>query len=101
MVERGRGKKVQKLVKMLQNACPEWYGLSVTWSIDKVYLTRGAWLHTRMDVWRWEAVGTHYSEDGSSNTIVMVGSYETITDLIRHKRLVIDQNMAEVDWSDT
>lgn len=85
------GYKVKKLCKMLQAAFPERHGLQLRWSPEHVYPAKGAWRSRRslLDVRAWHAHATYVSEFGQVVHGMSVGSYTTITELIKCKRLCV------------
>lgn len=93
------GYKVRKLCKMLQAAFPERNGLALTWSPENVYPAKGAWRSRRamFDVRAWQAHATYVNECGQVVHGMSVGSYATITDLIKFKKLYVLPRDDEVD----
>lgn len=78
------GAKIQKLIKLLNESIPEHRGRAIIWSADELYPARGAWRKKSMDVWCWQA----YAQDAEyGGAALHVGSYATVTDLIKYKRL--------------
>lgn len=87
---RRRGRVCQKLAALLQKSFPKKGTLALTWSADWLYPATGAWrTNTMLDCWRWEGYARHYREDGSYMTVMEVGSYTTMTELIKADRLCI------------
>jgi hypothetical protein len=93
------GYKVNKLCKMLQAAFPEHHGLALTWSPEKVFPVKGSWRSRRamFDVRAWEAYATYVTEFGQVVTGMSVGSYMTITELIKFEKLYVMPRGDEVD----
>lgn len=93
------GYKVNKLCRMLQAAFPERYGFALTWSPGNVYPVKGAWRSRRaqFDVRAWHASATYVSEFGQVVHGMTVGSYATITELIKYQKLYVLPGGDEVD----
>lgn len=93
------GYKVNKLCRMLQAAFPERYGFTLTWSPDNVYPVKGAWRSRRamFDVRAWQAHATYVNEFGIVVSGMSVGSYVTITELIKCEKLYVLPGDDEVD----
>lgn len=93
------GYKVKKLCKMLKAAFPDKNGLVLTWSPEKVFCVKGSWRSNRamFDVRAWHAYGTYVNEQGQVVTGMEVGSYSTITDLIKFEKLYCMPSDNEVD----
>ena len=93
------GYKSNRLCKMLQAAFPERYGLALTWSPENVFPVKGSWRSRRseLDVRAWHAHATYVSEYGQMVHGMTVGSYATITDLIKFKKLYVLPRDDEVD----
>ncbi|WP_162949981.1 hypothetical protein [Pseudomonas aeruginosa] len=82
------GYKVRRLAALLEESFPQRNGLKITWRPEQIYPAQGRWRSdVRMDVWRWEAFGVHIRSDGTETTMMSVGSYATITELIKFKAL--------------
>lgn len=83
------GYKVQRLAKLLQASFPDRNGLPVVWAVDEIYPAQGAWRsNTMLDVWRWNAYARYVDERGQFRGVAYaVGSYATITELIKAKAL--------------
>lgn len=85
------GYKIRRLAALLQKSFPERNGLPVVWRPEEIYPAKGAWRsNVNLDVWRWEAFARYVREDGSlSGTAYSVGSYATITELIKAQKLMM------------
>ncbi|MBH3440484.1 hypothetical protein [Pseudomonas luteola] len=83
------GYKVRRLAALLQKSFPDRNGLPVRWDPEEIYPAQGAWRsNTMLDVWRWEAFAHYVGPDGKNQgTAYAVGSYATITELIKESRL--------------
>jgi hypothetical protein len=78
------GYKVRKLAALLSKSLPEKKGMPVVWSAEEIYPARGAWRKKSMDVWSWQAYAQYADNSGCA---YHVGSYATITELIKEKLL--------------
>lgn len=92
------GYAVTKLAKMLQAELPARNGLAVIWKPENVFPAKGYWRSQRSqtDTWAWEAHGIHYRDDGSEFVVYAIGSYQTITEIIKHKRVEYAASIGEV-----
>lgn len=83
------GYKIQRLAALLQKSFPDRNGLPVVWPVDEIYPATGAWrTNVNLDVWRWSAYAHYVGPDGKEcGTAYAVGSYATITELIKFKEL--------------
>lgn len=80
------GYKINRLLKLLQENFPERDGHQVVWKAEDFHPARGAWRKKSMDVWSWQAYASYADGDGVA---YHVGSYATVTELIKCKRLEI------------
>lgn len=79
-----------RLAKLLQASFPYKGTLALTWKPEKLYPATGAYRTDQMlDCWRWEGFGVHLRPDGSELTAMDVGSYYTMSELVKAKRLAI------------
>ncbi len=83
------GYKVRRLAALLQKSFPDRNGLPVRWNPDEIYPAQGRWRSDpRADVWRWNAYASYIGPDGKNQgTAYAVGSYATITELIKESHL--------------
>lgn len=94
--ERGKsvsipGRTRVRLAKLLQASFPYKGTLALTWKPEKLYPATGAYRTNQMlDCWRWEGFGVHVRPDGSEQVVMEVGSYDTMTELVKAERLKID-----------
>lgn len=84
------GYKVRRLAALLQKSFPDRHGQPVVWPVEEIYPVTGAWrTNVNLDVWRWSAYAHYINADGSKGpTAYAVGSYGTITELIKFKTLM-------------
>jgi hypothetical protein len=83
------GKVRKALAKLLQKSFPEHNGLALTWEPENIYPATGYWrTDPYVDCFRWEGFGRHYRQDGTYFTLVSLGSYETMTELCKAKKLI-------------
>ena len=69
----------EKLAEHLNKHIP-----SCTWNAVKMYPAQGAWRTNKMlDVWCWEATIVFKIEDGGPEINKTVGSYQTMTELLK------------------
>lgn len=81
-----RGAKIQKLLKMLSTNFPDRDGHAIIWKAEDFHPAKGAWRKKSMDVWCWHA----YASLADGNGVAYhVGSYATVTELIKCKSLVM------------
>jgi hypothetical protein len=66
--------------------------LALTWKPENIHPATGAYRTNQMlDCWRWEALGIHFPTNGDPEIPAMeVGSFATMTALVKAKRLRID-----------
>lgn len=83
------GRTREKLAELLQKSFPDHNGLALTWKPDWLYAATGAYRSRGIDCYRWEGFGRHVRSDGTSFAVMSVGSYITMTELIKAKRLRI------------
>lgn len=80
------GYKIQRLLKLLNKCFPDRNGLAVEWRGEDFHPARGAWRKKSMDVWCWNAYAVYKDHGGVA---YHVGSYATVTELIKFDRLEI------------
>lgn len=78
------GRCVKRLLELLNESFPEKNGLPIEWLERDMHPAKGAWRKKSMDVWSWQAYATYKDTGG---TAFGVGSYATMTELIKFKRL--------------
>lgn len=78
------GYKVNKLLKLLNSSFPEHHGLAIEWLEEDFHVAQGAWRKKSMDVWSWQAYAQYKD---TKATALHVGSYATVTELIKFKQL--------------
>lgn len=71
---------------MLNEQFPTRNGIPIQWDESDFHVAQGAWRKKSMDVWSWNAYAVYKDTGG---TAMAVGSYTTVTELIKCKRLVI------------
>ena len=82
------GRTRVRLAKLLQASFPYKGSLALTWKPEKLYPATGAHRTNQMlDCWRWEGFGVHVRPDGSEQVVMEVGSYDTMTALVKAKAL--------------
>jgi len=84
------GRVREKLAALLQKSFPDKDGFALTWRAEWLYPATGSYRTNYMlDCWRWEGFARHYRPDGSYMTMMSVGSYETMSALIKADKLTI------------
>lgn len=85
------GRTRKELAKLLQKSFPQSAsGLDLTWEASQLFPATGAHrTNASIDCGRWEGFARHYRSDGSFYTALSVGSYHTMTELIKAKRLTL------------
>ncbi len=80
------------MAKLLQASFPRQGTLELTWRPENLRPATGAWRTNQMlDCWRWEGYGIHVRQDGSELVVMEVGSYDTMTELVKAKSLKVSQ----------
>lgn len=78
------GRVAKKLLALLNASFPERNGLPIEWLENDMHPAKGAWRKKSMDVWSWQA----YAQYKDNSCIAYaVGSYATMTELIKFKKL--------------
>lgn len=78
------GYKIQRLLKLLTKCFPDKQGHPIVWREEDFHPARGAWRKKSMDVWSWQAYASYLDGEGVA---YHVGSYATVTELIKFKHL--------------
>lgn len=90
------GTTVTKLAALLQKSFPKMGEYALTWDPAHLFPAQGRYRTDKnIDCYCWTGHAKHIREDGSSFVMLSVGSYSTMTSLIKAKELFIS-NSGEV-----
>jgi hypothetical protein len=92
MAAKAPGKVREKLAQLLQKSFPTKGEFALTWRAEWLHPAAGAYRTSGIDCFRWEGSARHFREDGTFYTAMSVGSYETMTSLIKANRLRISSS---------
>ncbi len=86
------GRQRRRLAKRLQEFLPVYRGFPVTWKPENIHAAQGYYRSSPYNFngsYRWQAKGVR---DGENHAWAFVGSYVTMTELLRAKQWSIDED---------